>query len=138
MTPPGPGSTYTWSAGTPASTRTSPSSRAVSGVSDAGLRITGLPQARAGASFQQAISSGKFHGTIRPTGPTGSRRTTSSPASCTGHDRAEVLVGGTGVVLERAGGGADLPAGVADRVAGAARLGGGEQVLALAEQLRRP
>ncbi len=42
------------------------------GVSDAGLITTQLPAAIAGASFQAAISSGKFHGMICPTTPRGS------------------------------------------------------------------
>ncbi|MEJ7585422.1 MAG: hypothetical protein WKF43_15390, partial [Acidimicrobiales bacterium] len=49
-TAPGPGSTCTYSGGTPASTRMSPRASAVRGVSEAGLSTTGLPQARAGAS----------------------------------------------------------------------------------------
>src|SRR5262245_37417297 len=49
--PPGPGMTDTAPSGTPASTRTSASIRAVIGVSDAGLITTGLPHARAGATF---------------------------------------------------------------------------------------
>ena len=57
----------------PASCISSPSRSAVSGVSSAGLRIVVLPQASAGASFQAAISRGKFHGTINPTTPIGSR-----------------------------------------------------------------
>src|SRR5690606_38764210 len=81
---PGPGSTDTHEAGTPASTSTSPRTRAASGVSDAGLSTTGLPQASAGASFQAAIIIGKFHGTIRPHTPTGTRVTTPSPASWVG------------------------------------------------------
>ena len=47
---------------------------AVSGVCSAGFRITVLPHASAGASFQAAISSGKFHGMIWPQTPMGSRR----------------------------------------------------------------
>src|SRR3954451_12926659 len=78
-TPPGPGSTDTHPSGTPASTKSSPSSSAVSGVYDAGLSTTGLPHASAGASFQHEISSGKFHGTISATTPTGSRSVKSSP-----------------------------------------------------------
>src|SRR6476659_793163 len=70
-TPPGPGRTLTCSGGTPASTRRSPSRRAVSGASEAGLRMIGFPQTRAGATFHDAIRSGKFHGTMRATGPTG-------------------------------------------------------------------
>src|SRR6476619_486964 len=81
---PGPGITDTQPSGTPASTSSSPSMSAVTGVSDAGLMMTALPQASAGAVFQHVMSNGKFHGTIRAHTPTGSRSTTSSPASCTG------------------------------------------------------
>ena len=42
------------------------------GVCSAGLSTTQLPAASAGASFQQAISSGKFQGMIWPTTPSGS------------------------------------------------------------------
>ena len=70
----------------------SPSSSAVSGVSDAGLRTTGLPQARAGATFHEAMSSGKFHGTIRAHTPTGSRSTTSRPGSGTGTTAPKCLL----------------------------------------------
>jgi hypothetical protein len=45
----------------------------VSGVCSAGFSTTVFPQASAGAIFQAAMSSGKFHGTIAPTTPTGSR-----------------------------------------------------------------
>ena len=45
----------------------------MSGVCSAGLRITVLPAASAGASLNAAISNGKFQGTIRPQTPTGSR-----------------------------------------------------------------
>ncbi len=54
------------------------------GVSDAGLTITGFPHASAGATFHVVIISGKFHGTISAHTPTGSRSTTSRPASCVG------------------------------------------------------
>ena len=47
------GATDTQPSGTPASTSSSPSSSAVSGVSDAGLMITALPHASAGAVFQR-------------------------------------------------------------------------------------
>ena len=43
------------------------------GVCSAGLSTTVLPQARAGPHFQASISSGKFHGMIWPTTPTGCR-----------------------------------------------------------------
>ena len=42
------------------------------GVCSAGLSTTQLPAASAGASFQTAISIGKFHGMIWPTTPSGS------------------------------------------------------------------
>ena len=48
---------------------------AVSGDFSDGLRITELPVASAGPSFQQAIISGKFQGTMAATTPTGSRVT---------------------------------------------------------------
>ena len=70
---PGPGTTLTTPAGNPASMISSPSRSAVSGVCSAGLNTTVFPAASAGPSFQAAISSGKFHGTICPTTPTGSR-----------------------------------------------------------------
>ena len=51
---------------------------------DAGLRIAVFPAARAGATFQAAISNGKFHGTMRPTTPIGSRSVRSMPGFETG------------------------------------------------------
>jgi hypothetical protein len=44
----------------------------LSGVLEAGLITTQLPAPMAGASFQAAISSGKFQGMICPTTPMGS------------------------------------------------------------------
>ena len=82
--PPGPVTTLRTPAGMPASSASSPSRIAVSGVYDAGLRIAVLPAASAGATFQAAISSGKFHGTISPTTPIGSRRVRSMPGFETG------------------------------------------------------
>ena len=46
---------------------------AVSGVCSAGFSTTVHPAESAGPSFHAAISSGKFHGIIWPTTPTGSR-----------------------------------------------------------------
>ena len=43
-----------------------------------------LPAASAGATFHEAINSGKFQGTMRPTTPIGSRRVRSSPGFDTG------------------------------------------------------
>ena len=42
------------------------------GVCSAGFSTTQLPAARAGASFQTAMSRGKFQGMIWPTTPSGS------------------------------------------------------------------
>jgi len=44
-----------------------------SGVSSAGLTTKVQPHARAGAIFHMPIMSGKFHGTMAATTPTGSR-----------------------------------------------------------------
>jgi hypothetical protein len=57
--------------GSSASWMISASSSAVSGVVSAGLSTTVLPQASAGAIFQAAMSSGKFHGMIWPATPSG-------------------------------------------------------------------
>ena len=46
---------------------------AESGVCSAGFSTAVQPAASAGATFETAIMSGKFHGTIRPATPTGSR-----------------------------------------------------------------
>jgi hypothetical protein len=63
----------------PASAASSANRSAVSGVSPAGFSTTVLPAASAGASFQEAMVSGKFHGTISPTTPSGSRKVRSTP-----------------------------------------------------------
>ena len=47
----------------------------LSGVKVAGLMMTVLPAARAGAIFQMAMRKGKFQGMICPQTPMGSRRT---------------------------------------------------------------
>src|SRR6266540_115001 len=59
---PAPVTMLTTPGGSSACSSTWPSSSAVSGVVSAGLSTTVLPAASAGASFQAAISSGKFHG----------------------------------------------------------------------------
>ena len=82
--PPGPVTTLSTPAGMPASRASSPIRRAVIGERLAGLRMQVLPAARAGPSFQLAMSSGKFQGTIRPTTPIGSRRVRSRPGFETG------------------------------------------------------
>src|SRR3954453_7140639 len=69
------GTTLTTPAGTPASSRILPISRAVSGGSDAGLSTTGQPAARAGPILRGAIAAGKFHGVTSTAIPTGWRTT---------------------------------------------------------------
>ncbi len=76
---PGPATTFRTPSGRPATSAIFSSSSAVSGVSSAGLSTIVLPAASAGATFQEAIVSGKFHGTIRPTTPSGSRKVMSTP-----------------------------------------------------------
>jgi hypothetical protein len=51
----------------------------VSGVSSEGFSTAVLPQAKAGPSFQLAISRGKFHGVINPTTPRGSWKVIATP-----------------------------------------------------------
>ena len=70
---PGPVMTFSTPGGRPDSSAISPSASAVSGVWLAGFRMTVLPHASAGATFHAASSSGKFHGTIAATTPSGSR-----------------------------------------------------------------
>ncbi len=79
QTEPGPATTLRTPSGMPASRAIRSSSSAVSGVSSAGFRTTVLPAASAGATFQEAIVSGKFQGAIRPTTPSGSRKVMSTP-----------------------------------------------------------
>src|SRR5688572_14032565 len=71
---PRPGMTFSTPAGSPHSRAYSANFSSESDVFDAGLMTTVLPQASAGAIFQTASISGKFHGVIAPTTPTGSRR----------------------------------------------------------------
>ena len=79
QTLPGPATTLSTPSGRPASSAILSSSSAVSGVSSAGFSTIVLPAASAGAAFQEAITSGKFQGTIRPTTPSGSRKVMSMP-----------------------------------------------------------
>ena len=71
---PSPGRMETTPGGSSASWRISASSSAVSGVVSAGLSTAVLPHASAGASFQAAIRSGKFQGTICAATPCGADR----------------------------------------------------------------
>ena len=71
---PSPVTTLRTPGGKPASSASSPSRSAVSGVCSAGFSTTVQPAASAGATFHDAIISGKFHGMIWPQTPTGSLR----------------------------------------------------------------
>ena len=78
-TEPLPTSTLSTPSGIPASSASSASRSAESGVSSAGFSTTVFPHASAGPSFQDAMLSGKFQGTISPTTPSGSRKVRSTP-----------------------------------------------------------
>ncbi len=60
--------------GKPASMLSSASRPAVQGVTSEGLATTVLPAASAGAIFQVNRYSGRFHGLMQPTTPSGCRR----------------------------------------------------------------
>src|SRR5207253_9994277 len=70
---PRPGITFSTPAGRPHSFAYSANFRSESDVFDAGFTTTVFPHASAGAIFHTASMSGKFHGVIAPTTPTGSR-----------------------------------------------------------------
>ncbi|MNQ66011.1 hypothetical protein D3C85_804880 [compost metagenome] len=70
---PSPGTTFSTPGGKPASSASSARRNAENGDCSAGLSTTLLPAASAGASFQAAMSSGKFHGTTAAITPNGSR-----------------------------------------------------------------
>ena len=82
--PPGPVTTLRTPGGMPASRASSPSRIAVNGDALAGLSTTVLPAASAGPSFHEAMYIGKFHGTIAPITPIGSRSVSSMPGRPTG------------------------------------------------------
>jgi hypothetical protein len=72
MLRPAPVTVLSTPAGRPASASTRASSRAMTGVSEAGLRTTLLPAISAGASLRAGVSNGSFHGVIARTTPSGS------------------------------------------------------------------
>ena len=63
--------TLTTPSGTPASVSSAARARVVSGVCAAGLMTTVHPAARAGPILRVPMASGKFHGVMAKTGPTG-------------------------------------------------------------------
>lgn len=73
------GTTLSTPSGRPARRNNSTRYRVVSGVRSAGFSTTVHPAASAGAIFRVAIASGKFHGVIAYTGPTGRLRTIPRP-----------------------------------------------------------
>ena len=82
--PPGPVITCRTPAGSPAAWASSPNFSAVSGEMEAGFSNTAFPAASAGATFQQAMAKGKFHGTMAEMTPSGWRSVKSSPPRATG------------------------------------------------------
>jgi hypothetical protein len=85
--------TFHTPAGTPASRASSARRSAETGASSAGLCTTAFPQASAGASFQEAMTRGKFHGVIAPTTPTGSRSVYENTPASAGFVVPVILVG---------------------------------------------
>src|SRR5919202_6556198 len=71
--PPEPVTMFKTPAGSPASSSTCTKAAASRAPLEAGLMTTVLPQIKAGADFQDGMASGKFHGVMRETTPTGSR-----------------------------------------------------------------
>ena len=71
---PSPFTTFSTPAGKPISAASAASIVAVRGVTSDGLATTVLPAARAGAIFQVNRYSGRFHGLMQPTTPSGRRR----------------------------------------------------------------
>src|SRR6187399_438180 len=75
---PGPSTRFSTPGGRPARCTMSTIAHGDAGTSSAGLNTTVLPHASAGAIFQAGIASGKFHGVIAATTPSGSRVTSTS------------------------------------------------------------
>src|SRR3990172_11507048 len=72
-TDPLPVTMFTTPGGKPAASRAFTNFAAERGVRDEGLNTMGQPAIRAAPDFHAGIATGKFHGVIRPTGPTGMR-----------------------------------------------------------------
>ena len=78
---PAPGTSCTASCGTPASCRMFTITPATSGVCSAGLASAQLPLASAAATWPVKIASGKFHGLMHSTTPSGRCESLSKVAS---------------------------------------------------------
>ncbi len=76
---PAPTTTSNTPSGIPASSASSASRRAVSGVSSAGFTTMVLPVARAGPTFHEVMAAGKFQGMMAATTPSGSWKVRSTP-----------------------------------------------------------
>ena len=78
-----PGSTWKMPAGAPAAANSSAmASPPLYGVSGDGLTSTALPSARAGAMTRMPRTSGKFHGVMTPTSPSGIRSDNEKRPAC--------------------------------------------------------
>ena len=100
-----------------------------------GLEHDGVAAASAGPIFQLAMLSGKFHGTIRPTTPSGSRNVAADAAG--GRNRvAVVLVHGARVEVEDLRHHADLAACAGDRLADVLRLDPRQLLVVLLDERR--
>jgi hypothetical protein len=73
ISPPSPVTMFTTPAGIPASSRTFTKLTADSGVCEAGLNTTVLPQTSAGMIFHDGIAIGKFQGVMMEHTPSGCR-----------------------------------------------------------------
>ncbi len=71
-----------------------------------------LPVARAGPTFHDVMATGKFHGTMAPTTPSGSRNVMSTPPA-TGTVAPRCLSTAPGIEVEHFGNHADLVAALA-------------------------
>ena len=78
-TEPLPVTTCRTPSGRPASRPSSARRSAVSGVISAGFTTMVLPVARAGPTFHEVMATGKFHGMMAPTTPSGSWKVMSTP-----------------------------------------------------------
>ena len=79
--------------GSPASWMMSARMKALIGATSLGFNTTVQPAASAGATFSAIWNSGKFHGVIAPTTPTGSLTTSELPiSSCHAYDVAWVAL----------------------------------------------
>ena len=81
-TRPSPGTSCSVPAGKPLPRNSFTACAAISGVSSAGLAITALPAARAAATWPVKIDSGKFHGLMQATTPSGLCVSFDQPRAC--------------------------------------------------------